>query len=69
MHVQMTLYFSIALANLAFNTFLMYLFVDRFHIWYLLAQILASGLIAFESFFISRHIVFKSKVNNESPNL
>lgn len=69
MHVQMTVYFLVAVANLTLNTLLMYLFVDRFHIWYVLAQILASGLIACESFFISRSFVFKSKINNESPHL
>ena len=54
MHVQMALYLFIALLNLLLNTFLMYLFVDKVHMWYIAAQILASGLIACESFFISR---------------
>ncbi|MEK7169916.1 MAG: GtrA family protein [Patescibacteria group bacterium] len=68
MHVQMTVYFLVAVANLALNTLLMYLFVDYFHIWYVLAQVLASGLIACESFFISRHIVFKRRVSSSTTS-
>ena len=67
MHVQMTVYFLVAVANLALNTLLMYLFVDYFRIWYVLAQVLASGLIACESFFISRHIEFKRKASANHP--
>ncbi|OHA20349.1 MAG: hypothetical protein A2849_01065 [Candidatus Taylorbacteria bacterium RIFCSPHIGHO2_01_FULL_51_15] len=54
--LQMTLYFLVAGGNLALNTLLMYFFVEKLHLWYLLAQVVASGLIAFESFFISRYL-------------
>jgi len=63
-HVQITVYFVVAAANLGLNTLLMYLFVDHLHIWYILAQMLASGLIACESFFISRQIVFKHNASS-----
>ena len=58
-HAQAALYLVIALINLAVNTALMYAFVDWLQIWYIGAQFIASGLIACESFFISRHLIFK----------
>ncbi len=58
-HGQMGMYFVVAIFNLALNTFLMYLFVDFGHLHYLVAQILAAGLIAIESFFAYKKIIFK----------
>lgn len=58
-HAQAALYLVIALLNLLLNTGLMYVFVDILHLWYMTGQFIASGLIAFESFFISRHFIFK----------
>jgi len=57
-HRQAGLYLGIALVNLLVNTLLMYIFVDWFHIWYILSQVLASGLIAISSFVIYRRFVF-----------
>ncbi len=65
-HAQAVLYFVIAVANLGLNTLLMYLFVEYLHLWYLAAQIMAGGAIACESFFISRHVVFKSRLKASS---
>ena len=59
-HRQATVYFIVAAVNLLLNTILMYVLVDIVHVWYIFSQILASGLIACESFFISRYI-FKGK--------
>ncbi len=56
---QAVMYFVVAAANLGVNTLLMYAFVEWAHLWYMLAQFLASGLIAFESFFVSRYVIFK----------
>ncbi len=69
MHIQMTMYFFIAIGNLFVNTALMFAFVDWLGMWYLFAQVLASGLIAIESFFIARHVVFKThkKEDEVSP--
>lgn len=63
MHVQATIYFLVALVNLALNTALMYLFVDILGLWYMAGQFFASGLLAFESFFVSRHLIFKKSSN------
>lgn len=59
-HAQAVLYFVVAAANLLLNTLLVYIFVEWVHIWYMGAQFLASGLIAFESFFVSRYFIFKA---------
>ncbi len=59
-HAQVALYFVIAVANLGLNTLLMFLFVEKLHLWYFGAQIIVGALLACGSFFISRHIVFKT---------
>lgn len=56
---QMTVYLGIQLFNLALNTGIMYLFVHHTPIHYIVAQIITSGLIAVESFFLYKHIVFR----------
>lgn len=58
-HAQAAFYLVIALLNLLLNTGLLYVFVDILHLWYMTGQFITSGLIAFESFFISRHFIFK----------
>ncbi|MEK7208366.1 MAG: GtrA family protein [Patescibacteria group bacterium] len=57
-HAQIVLYFVVAAANLGLNTLLMFLLVEKLGFWYFAAQLIAGALIACESFFISRHIVF-----------
>lgn len=58
---QFTLFFSVAVVNLVINTVLIYLFVDFIHLWYILAQIIASGLIAISSFIIYKFLIFQQK--------
>jgi glycosyltransferase involved in cell wall biosynthesis/putative flippase GtrA len=58
MYHQMTLYFALALSNLFINTGLMYLLVDGFKIWYMLAQVIAGGLIACESYLVNVFFIF-----------
>ncbi len=48
---QAALYLSLAAFNLCINTFLLYVFTDIFHIYYLLSQVFASIIIAFGSYF------------------
>ena len=64
-HTQAMIYFVVAAFNLALNTGLMYFFVDVLHLWYMAGQFIASGIIAKESFFISRHFVFNAKTTGE----
>ncbi len=54
-------YLVITSTNLGLNTLLMYFSVDYLHIHYLFAQIIVSGLIAIESYFIYQIFVFKKK--------
>jgi putative flippase GtrA len=61
MHAQMGGYFAVALVNLALNTLLVYVFVERASLHYLVAQMLASLLIAMESFFVYQHVIFRKK--------
>jgi putative flippase GtrA len=58
-HKQAMGYVGLFVINLGINTLMMYVFVDKLNIWYLGAQVIASGLIAIESFFVYRHIIFK----------
>lgn len=67
LHKQASLYFIVAVANLFLNTYLVYFFVQSFHIHYIVSQIIASIIIAFESFFIYRYL-FKSAANR-SPGV
>ncbi len=60
MSAQAGVYFVIAGCNLALNTLLVYAFVDHLGFHYLLAQIVASLLIACESYFIYQRFVFRS---------
>lgn len=59
-HKQVIVYFAVSAVNLLLNTLLMYVLVDWMHIWYMGAQFLASGLIACESFFVSRYVIFNT---------
>lgn len=59
-HHQLFLFLSINLMNLAINASGMYLLVDKIKIWYIFSQIIMSALIAMESFFVYKVIIFKS---------
>jgi putative flippase GtrA len=65
---QATIYFIITSTNLGLNTLLMYVFVDYFHIHYMISQFIVSGLIAIESYFIYQIFVFKKpRPDSEAP--
>lgn len=56
---QLSLYLITGLINLAVNATGMYILVDVLNLWYMLAQIIMGGLIAFGSFLIYKFIIFK----------
>lgn len=58
---QMFQYGVVAFVNLTLNSLFLYLFVERFHVWYVFAQIAASVLVAFFSFFIYRNFIFSAE--------
>ena len=53
---QFSIYATIALVNVALNTLLMYLLVERLLVHYLISQITASAMIALYSFFVYRAV-------------
>ena len=59
-HIQLGIFFGVALFNLGMNTLLMYFAVSMFGIQYLVAQFLVNALIAVYSYFLYKHIVFKA---------
>ena len=58
---QMVLYLLIALFNLCLNALLMYVLVDLFGVWYMLAQFFVTGTIALWSFLIYKLFIFNQK--------
>ena len=63
--LQLVLYFAIALANLAINAALIYLLVEFARLYHILAQIITNALIALESFFVYRNLIFKEQFVSE----
>ncbi|MFH1522952.1 MAG: glycosyltransferase [Patescibacteria group bacterium] len=71
---QLSLYLVVGLTNLSINGAAMYLLVDKFGIWYMLAQVISSGFLAFINFLVYKFIIFKKckeeikNKNNEYDN-
>lgn len=62
MRMQMGVYFFVAVVNLILNTFLVYMFVEWSGLHYIIAQVVASLLIAIESFFVYQRFIFKNTI-------
>lgn len=62
---QMAAYLAVALTNLVINAALMYGLVDGFKVWYIFAQLIASGLIAGESYLVYKFIIFSKSDNGK----
>jgi len=60
LHIQFGLYIGIISLNLAINTFLVYLFVEYFFFGHFFSQVIAGVILAAESFFIFRYVIFKN---------
>ena len=61
MHGQAAVYLAVALINLGINTALIYGFVEFLGVYYILAQIMAGVIIAFENFFVYKKFIFHSR--------
>lgn len=59
-HKQFIIFVIVGIFNLGLNTLLLYLFTDIAHLYYLVSQILASGFVAFSSYFIYK-VVFRNR--------
>ena len=57
-HMQFARYIGVIVFSLILNTFLVYILVEKISVWYLLAQIIATAIIAVINFFAYRHLVF-----------
>ena len=63
---QMAVFLLITSTNLLVNTLFMYVLVDIFKVWYMLAQVMITALIAFWNYNAFRLFVFKPvKIVNE----
>ena len=57
----------LAVSNLLINTVLMYVFVEYMHFHYLLAQVFITSIIAVETYFIYKYVIFVKKIPPHSP--
>lgn len=62
-HTQFARYLAIVLMNLLLNTSLVYLLVEKAGVWYLIAQGLASVVVAIAGYFGYRHFVFRDRTS------
>ena len=62
-HAQAAGYFTISGINFFINIVLLYVLVEKLHLWYIFGQIIASALIAVSSFLLYRHVIFLQKGN------
>lgn len=65
-HKQAVIYLTVAVTNLVLNTILLYMQVEYLGVYYVLAQLIASALIAVESFFVYKLVIFKKKAETVS---
>jgi putative flippase GtrA len=64
-HSQALVFTVVAIINLFINTFIVYASVEFMGFHYLIGQVFASIIVAFESFFIYKIFIFKNKVIKE----
>ncbi len=57
---QLGLYLTVASINMLINAAGMYYLVDKLGVWYILAQVIVYSILAFESFFIYKYLIFKN---------
>jgi putative flippase GtrA len=63
-HKQFVIFVLIGLFNLGANAFLMYIFVDKFEWWYMLAQFITLAIISTWNYFLYKALFTRSaKVN------
>ncbi len=67
--LQASAHLVVGLINLGVNTALLYMFVEYFHVHYLVSQILISGGIAVVSYFVYKHVIFRKGSAGAAPDL
>lgn len=63
--VQLVRYFMICMFNLLLNYLLLKIFVERFHIYAVIAQILTTSIVIVFSYLAQRHFSFKVSATEE----
>lgn len=58
-HKQLVIGILVAGGNLVLNTFLMFIFVQHVGLHYLFGQLVTSAIIACETFFVYKHVMFR----------
>lgn len=66
MKKQLGMSLLLALTNLGINTLLMYAFVEHAHMHYLSAVVLATLLIAVETYFVYKYIIFHAAAERKT---
>ena len=65
---QFVFFTLVALFNLGLNTLLLYLAVEVWHVWYLAAQFVIMGALAFMNFVINKTVTFRHE-NKDGKNI
>lgn len=63
MHKQAAEYLALQIWDLIFNTIMLFVAVSYIHLWYLLAQLCSSFIIAVQNYLVYRAFIFKSKMD------
>ena len=66
--MQFSRYLIVILLSLVLNTALVYLLVEKMSVWYLLAQVIATVIIAITNFFCYKHFVFRERTVHKDPD-
>ncbi len=61
-NTQFILYGTLALCNLAINTVIVYVLVEHFNTYHLIAQTVGAGLVAIISFFVYKFYIFRAAI-------
>ncbi len=61
LHLQIPLYLGMQVANISLNTVLLYVLVEFLHIWYLLAQIGITIVLAVGIYFLNKRFIFQDR--------
>lgn len=68
-HKQYLKFWLMALCGLGINEIIIFLLVDRAHLYDFLAMVIATGVILFWNFFMGKHWVFKTSQNITKENI
>lgn len=65
---QAIIYAVIGTLNFILNPILLYVFVEKLHVWYMLAAIIVMGTLAIANYLINKFITFKKDITHAGFN-